>query len=127
MNSVQSAVVQAILWEILHETDGFYSFGAGTFGATSLDVPTQSLLNSVNWSALPVTPITHHFDVLRSADNADRRQGEKAGTSADDGYSRRSASARSMRRSGTSHITATLTYSANEIQGLAVAARIASK
>jgi hypothetical protein len=70
-NAVQSAVIQAIIWEIIYETSGVYDFASGTFGATSGDAVTQTLLNSVNWSALPLTPVTFEFDVLHSANNTD--------------------------------------------------------
>lgn len=71
-NSTQSAVIQAIILEIIFESVGNpYAFGSGTFRATSSDAATQALLNAVNWAALPSTPITNHFNVLHSQDNRD--------------------------------------------------------
>jgi hypothetical protein len=72
INAVQSAAIQAILWEILYEKPGNpYNFAAGTFKVTSADGPTQTLLNSVNWGSLPLTPITWHADKLQSREHQD--------------------------------------------------------
>lgn len=72
VNSVQSAAIQAIVWEILYETAGNpYDFTSGSFTATSADAATQTLLNSVNWAALPITPVTMHVDQLYSREHQD--------------------------------------------------------
>jgi hypothetical protein len=71
-NSVESAVIQAITWEILYETAGNpYDFTSGAFTATSGDAGVQAALNGVNWGALLGTPVTLHVDQLYSRSHQD--------------------------------------------------------
>lgn len=70
-NADQSAVAQAIVWEILYETSGTYGFGSGSFKATSTDAATQGVLNTINWPALPAEAITFHVDQLYSRSTQD--------------------------------------------------------
>lgn len=72
VNNVESAVIQAIVWEIIYEKPGNpYDFTSGTFTASSGNSSVQSALNGVNWGALPGTPVTMHVDKLYSPDHQD--------------------------------------------------------
>ena len=71
-DAVQSAAIQAIIWEILYETPATaYSFASGNFKASSSDAATQAMLSGVNWAALPATPVAYHVDQLYSRDHQD--------------------------------------------------------
>ncbi|HRD91055.1 MAG TPA: PEP-CTERM sorting domain-containing protein [Accumulibacter sp.] len=58
-----SAAVQAAVWEVLYETTGSYSFGAGTFTASSSGA-TQTALNNFNWATVGTTSVSVHADQL---------------------------------------------------------------
>lgn len=71
-SNVESALTQAIVWEILYETEGNpYDFSSGTFTATSGDSTVQAGLSGVNWGALPGTVVTLHADQLFSPNSQD--------------------------------------------------------
>jgi PEP-CTERM motif len=70
-NADQSAVAQAIVWEILYETSGTYGFGSGSFTVSSADAATQAALGTINWPALPGEAISYYVDQLYSRNTQD--------------------------------------------------------
>lgn len=71
-NNIQSAAIQAIVWEILYETAGNpYDFSTGAFTASSGNAGVQAALNAVNWGALAAAPVTTHVDQLYSRSHQD--------------------------------------------------------
>lgn len=69
--STDSAMVQAAVWEIVHETGRDYSFTSGNVLAKGQDAATQDWLNSFDWSQLRDAPVNYHIDALISASHQD--------------------------------------------------------
>lgn len=67
-NAVQSAVMQAAVWEIVHETNaGSYSFTAGKLSTTSDRVDLQAALTSFDWTTVMNTVPTYTVSRLDGA------------------------------------------------------------
>jgi hypothetical protein len=69
--STDSAMVQAAVWEVVHETGRDYSFTSGDVQATGLDGPTQDWLDSFDWAAMIRTMPTVGVGALVSPTNQD--------------------------------------------------------
>jgi hypothetical protein len=72
-DSVESAVAQATIWEVLYET-GSYGFTTGNMTISSSNGATQSELTTFDssfWASFAAIPVTHHFDQLFSASHQD--------------------------------------------------------
>lgn len=74
-DAVRSALEQAVIWEILEETQtqspfSHASFTTGSFRQYSNSFPVQAAMNSLDWSQMLATPVTHtayqlHHDIAQ--------------------------------------------------------------
>lgn len=56
--STEAAMVQAAIWEVVHEPGRVYSFSGGQVRATGLDAQTQDWLDGFDWAAaLQAAPV----------------------------------------------------------------------
>ncbi|MBL8327292.1 MAG: PEP-CTERM sorting domain-containing protein [Rubrivivax sp.] len=69
--STDSAMVQAAIWEVVHETGRNYSFTSGDVVATGLDASTQDWLDAFDWAAMRSTTAAFDVSALASATNQD--------------------------------------------------------
>jgi PEP-CTERM motif len=69
--STDSAMVQAAIWEVVHETGRNYSFTSGDVLASGLDSSTQDWLNAFDWAAMKATNPTWNIAALTSAQHQD--------------------------------------------------------
>lgn len=65
-DAASSAAAQAMIWEVLYETDGSYDLTRGTFRASGSGAPVQAALDAMTWSRFAATPIRYHVDRLFS-------------------------------------------------------------
>ncbi len=70
-NASNSAAYQAMVWEVLYETSGTFSFTGGTFTASSGDAAAQTALNGINWGSIAGQAVTHNVDQLYSRSHQD--------------------------------------------------------
>lgn len=70
-NADNSAAYQAMIWEVLYETSGTFSFTGGTFTASSSNAAAQTALNGVNWGSIAGQAVTHNVDQLYSRSHQD--------------------------------------------------------
>lgn len=69
--STESAMVQAAVWEVVHETGRDYGFTSGDVRASGLDVATQDWLDAFDWTAVHATVATVSVGALASPTNQD--------------------------------------------------------
>ena len=69
--STDSAMVQAAVWEVVHETGRNYSFTSGDVLASGLDSSTQDWLNAFDWAAMKATSPTWQIGALTNPDHQD--------------------------------------------------------
>ncbi len=69
--STDSAMMQAAIWEVVHETGSNYSFTSGDVLASGLDSATQDWLNAFDWNAMKNTTPTYDVGALSSVTNQD--------------------------------------------------------
>ncbi|HMX16773.1 MAG TPA: PEP-CTERM sorting domain-containing protein [Rhodocyclaceae bacterium] len=70
-NANNSAAYQAMIWEVLYETSGTFSFTSGTFKASSTNAAAQTALNGINWGAIATQAVTYSVDQLYSPRHQD--------------------------------------------------------